>query len=49
MAWMRRNLSTVEKVSGVLLVLVGLLLLTGQFTVISNWLLNTFPALQNIG
>ena len=49
MAWMKRNLRTVERVSGVLLVLVGLLLITGRFTMISNWLLSTFPALQSIG
>lgn len=49
MAWMKRHLNVVEKTSGLLLVVIGLLLVTGQFTEISNWLLNTFPALGRIG
>ncbi|WP_368187812.1 cytochrome c biogenesis CcdA family protein [Aestuariibius sp. HNIBRBA575] len=49
MAWMKRHLRSVERVSGLLLVLVGVLMLTGQFTAISFWLLDTFPFLQNIG
>lgn len=47
--WMKRHLTVVERTSGALLVLVGLLMVTGQFTMISNWLLNTFPALGLIG
>lgn len=47
--WMKRHLNVVEKTSGALLVFVGLLMLTGQFTVISNWLLSTFPVLGTIG
>ena len=49
MAWLKRHLSVVEKSSGALLVLVGLLLVTGKFTDIANWLLSTFPALGYIG
>jgi len=49
MAWMKRHLNTVERTSGGLLVLIGLLMVTGHFTMISNWLLNTFPALGLIG
>lgn len=49
MAWMKRHLKTVERISGVLLVLVGILMVTGQFTAISFWLLSTFPALGQIG
>ena len=45
----RRHLGTVEKVMGVLLVLTGLLFLTGQFTRLSYWFLETFPALGTIG
>lgn len=48
-AWMKRHMGTIEKISGGLLVVIGLLMLTGNFSRISNWLLNTFPALQNIG
>ncbi len=45
----RRHLGTVEKVVGVLLVLTGALFLTGQFTRLSYWFLETFPILQNFG
>ncbi|MEL7116804.1 MAG: cytochrome c biogenesis protein CcdA [Pseudomonadota bacterium] len=49
MAWLKRNLHAVERTSGVMLVLIGVLLVTGQFTVMANWLLTTFPALGMIG
>ena len=45
----RKHLGTVEKVMGGFLVLVGLLFLTGQFTRISFWFLETFPVLQQFG
>lgn len=45
----RKHLGTVEKVMGVLLVLTGVLFLTGQFTRISYWFLETFPVLQQFG
>jgi cytochrome c-type biogenesis protein len=45
----RGHLGTVEKVMGGLLVVTGLLFLTGQISVISYWLLATFPGLANIG
>lgn len=45
----RRHLGTVEKIMGVLLVLTGLLFLTGQFTRLSYWFLETFPILQSFG
>lgn len=45
----RRHLATVEKVMGALLVLTGLLFLTGQFTRISYWFLETFPVLSQFG
>ena len=45
----RRHLGTVEKVMGVLLVLTGLLFVTGQFTRLSYWFLETFPILQTFG
>lgn len=49
MAWMKRHMGAVEKVSGALLVLVGLMMITGQFTALSWWLLETFPALSSLG
>jgi cytochrome c-type biogenesis protein len=45
----RKHLGTVEKVMGVLLVLTGLLFLTGDFTRISYWFLETFPVLSTFG
>ena len=41
-----RNL---QRVAGGLLVVMGLLMVTGQLEVIAYWLLETFPALANIG
>ena len=49
MAWMKRHMSAVERASGLLLWTVGLLMVTGQFTAFSWWLLEQFPALQKIG
>ncbi len=49
MAWMRRHMGAVQKVSGALLLIVGLMMVTGQFTAISFWLLETFPALSSLG
>jgi cytochrome c-type biogenesis protein len=45
----RGHLGTVEKVMGGLLVVTGVLFITGQISMISYWLLSTFPALGNIG
>jgi cytochrome c-type biogenesis protein len=45
----RRHLGVVEKVMGGLLVVTGLLFLTGQFTSISYWFLETFPVLSSVG
>ena len=45
----RRHMGTVEKIVGVLLVVTGLLFLTGQFTRIAYWFLETFPVLGTIG
>jgi cytochrome c-type biogenesis protein len=48
-ATFRRHLGTVEKVMGGLLVLTGILFLTGQFTRLSYWFYDSFPVLQQIG
>jgi cytochrome c-type biogenesis protein len=45
----KKHLGIVEKVMGGLLVITGLLFLTGQFTRISYWFLETFPVLQQFG
>ena len=46
---MKRHLDTVERVMGVLMVVTGIGFLTGAVSGVSVWLLETFPALQNIG
>ena len=45
----RKHMGTVERVIGVLLVLTGLLFLTGQFTRIAYWFQETFPVLLTFG
>lgn len=45
----RRYLGMIEKVMGGLLVVTGVLFLTGQFTRLSYWFLETFPGLANFG
>ena len=45
----RRHLGTVEKVMGGLLVITGLLFLTGSMSEIAYWILETFPSLGRIG
>lgn len=45
----RKHMGTVEKIMGGLLVVTGLLILTGRMSLIANWLLETFPAFSNIG
>lgn len=49
MAWMKRHMDRIERVSGLLLWTVGLMMITGQFTAFSWWLLETFPALAVLG
>jgi cytochrome c-type biogenesis protein len=49
MAGVKRHMATVERVMGVFLVAVGLMMLTGVFSDMSFWLLDTFPALARIG
>ncbi|WP_458790616.1 cytochrome c biogenesis CcdA family protein [Yoonia sp. MH D7] len=49
MAWMKRHMAQIERTSGLLLWTVGLMMLTGQFTAFSWWLLERFPALATLG
>ncbi|WP_420332463.1 cytochrome c biogenesis CcdA family protein [Roseibium sp.] len=45
----RKHMGAVEKTMGGMLVVTGVLFLTGQMAVFSYWLLETFPAFQTIG
>src|SRR3982074_3504173 len=49
LARLKRHLASVERAMGVLLVMTGVVFLTGGMSGISIWLLETFPALQNFG
>jgi cytochrome c-type biogenesis protein len=52
MRWMKRNrghLGKVEKAMGGLLVLTGILFVTGHITTIAFWMLSMFPALATLG
>ncbi|MGF1650446.1 MAG: cytochrome c biogenesis CcdA family protein [Hyphomicrobiaceae bacterium] len=45
----RRHMPTVEKAMGVLLIGTGILFMTGQMSVIAQWLLEMFPGFADIG
>ncbi len=49
MRWMKRHMDRIEKIMGLLLWTIGLLMLTGGFSAFSFWLLETFPALATLG
>ncbi|WP_372893880.1 cytochrome c biogenesis CcdA family protein [Rhodosalinus sp.] len=49
MGWMKRHMDRIERVMGLLLWTIGLLMLTGGFSAFSFWLLETFPALAALG
>jgi cytochrome c-type biogenesis protein len=49
MAWMKRHMEQIERAMGLLLWTIGLLMLTGGFSSLSFWLLETFPALGALG
>ena len=46
---LKRHMKTIERVMGVLLLAVGIAMLTGAFSAMSFWLLETFPALGALG
>jgi cytochrome c-type biogenesis protein len=48
-AGFRRHLGLIEKLMGGVLVLTGLLFITGQFTQIAYWFQATFPVLSKLG
>jgi cytochrome c-type biogenesis protein len=45
----RSRMDLIEKTMGALLVVAGLLILTGQMSGIAFWLIEVFPALGRIG
>ena len=45
----RNHVATVEKAMGALLVVTGVLFVTGQMTALSFWLLSLFPSLAQLG
>ncbi|HQY43220.1 MAG TPA: cytochrome c biogenesis protein CcdA [Paracoccaceae bacterium] len=49
MARMKRHMATIERAMGAILLLVGVALMTGAFSRFSLWLLETFPALSQLG
>ena len=49
LGWMKRHMEQIEKVMGLLLWTIGLLMLTGGFASMSFWLLEKFPALGSLG
>jgi cytochrome c-type biogenesis protein len=49
LGFLRRHMDAVERVMGLFLWTIGLLMLTGGFSAIAFWLLETFPALASFG
>jgi len=49
MGKLKRHMGLIEKLMGGLLLLVGVMLVTGLFSTFSWWLLETFPALASLG
>ncbi len=49
MAFLKRHMDRIERIMGLLLWTIGLLMLTGGFSQFSYWLLETFPGLALLG
>ncbi len=49
LAWMKRHMDRIERIMGLLLWTIGLLMLTGGFSAFSYWLLEVFPSLALLG
>ena len=49
MGWMKRHMDRIERIMGLLLWTIGLMMLTGGFSAFAFWLLETFPALAALG
>jgi len=49
MGFLKRNMQRIERIMGLLLWTIGLMLVTGQFSDLSRWILETFPWAQSLG
>ncbi|PWE30675.1 cytochrome C biogenesis protein [Maritimibacter sp. 55A14] len=49
MGWMKRHMERIERIMGLLLWTIGLLMITGGFSDLSFWLLEAFPSLALLG
>mgnify|MGYP001368905996 FL=1 len=49
LGFFKRHMTRIERIMGLLLWTIGLMMLTGGFSQFSYWLLETFPALANLG
>ncbi|MFX0541299.1 cytochrome c biogenesis CcdA family protein [Roseovarius sp. S4756] len=49
MGWMKRHMARIERIMGLLLWTIGLMMVTGGFSAFAFWLLETFPALAALG
>lgn len=49
MGWMKRHMARIERIMGLLLWTIGLMMLTGGFSRFSYWLLDSFPGLAALG
>ena len=49
MDWMKRHMGRIERITGLLLWTVGIMMLTGQFSAFSLWLLENIPILATLG
>ncbi|MFD1882347.1 cytochrome c biogenesis CcdA family protein [Paracoccus pacificus] len=49
MSFMKRHMAKIERIMGLLLWTIGLMMLTGGFTAMAYWLLEAFPFLATIG
>lgn len=46
---MKRHMDVIERIMGLLLWTIGLMMLTGGFSAFAYWLLELFPALALLG
>ena len=49
LTWLKRHMQIIERLMGLLLWTIGLMMLTGGFADFSFWMLDTFPSLANLG
>ena len=49
LTWLKRHMQIIERLMGLLLWTIGLMMLTGGFADFSFWILDTFPSLANRG